>query len=157
MNNPEDPLRWPSHFPPTDPVKKFFIGVRWLGPDLHFFKEIRDQQAKRTQALMACWQTDEERKLARLVGKHFQESIGWKTDVFLPLDAFHVIAYGPRFQSIDDLLFAEAVLRIEKEIVMTLPISFWQQVMCETFGDVVRAMLQKQRELIRANNDTERR
>lgn len=139
-------MQWPAHFPPTDPVKKFFIGVRWLGPDLHFFRELRDQQAQRTNVLMVAWTTAAERELASLLGRHFRDLIGWRSNIFLPEDRFQVIAYGPRFQSMDNLLFEEALLGIEKDMGMKFEDAFWQQTVDWTFGQVVRAMLERQKE-----------
>jgi len=148
MKRPEDPLEWPAHFPPTDPVKKFFIGIRWLGPDLGFFRELRDQQAARTITLMAFWQSDDERSIALLMGKHFRRSIDWKTGVFLPQDRFCVIAYGPRFQSMgEDDFFEESLVGIHKDLGMELPDTFWQQVIESSFQDVVRAVLKKRKEV----------
>jgi hypothetical protein len=139
MKRPDEPLTWPSHFPPTDPVKKFFVGLRWLGPDLSFFKELCDQQAARTTTLMASWPTHEEREIALLMGKRFQHSIGWKTEVFLPQDDFRVIAYGPRFQSMDgDVLFEDSLDEIKKDLRTDLPDHIWQQIAERAFQDVER-------------------
>jgi hypothetical protein len=151
MKRPDEPLFWPAHYPPTDPVKKFFIGIRWLGPDLSFFKELRDQQAARVNGLMACWPTNEEHEVALIMGKHFQRSIGWKTPFFLPNDRFIVIAYGPRFQSMDAYVeFEESVADIKKDLQMDSSDGIWQQIAElafqdaeRTFQDVVRILLKK--------------
>jgi hypothetical protein len=50
-----DPLVFPPHFPPTTRWKRFFQGVRWLGPDLTFFKMLKRQQANRLQNQMEVW------------------------------------------------------------------------------------------------------
>ena len=147
MKRPEDPLEWPSHFPPTDAVKKFFIGVRWLGPDLRFFRELCDQQAARTTTLMAAWPTVEERAIALLMGRHFRHSIGWKSEVFLPYDRVCVIAYGPRFVTMDNDFFEESLVGIRKDLCMDLPDAFWQQTVEWCFQDVVRAVLKRQEEV----------
>ena len=145
MKRPEEPLVWPAHFPPTEPVKKFFIGLRWLGPDLRFFKDLRKQQAGRIADHMAVWPTDEERDMALLMGKHFRHSIAWRTEFFLPPDHFKVIAYGPRFQSMDDMLFEEASLGIETDIGLKLADAFWQETIGWSFEDVVKAVIKKRK------------
>ena len=48
-------LVFPEHFPPATRWKKFFIGVRWLGPDLSFFKDLKAQQAARSADSMHAW------------------------------------------------------------------------------------------------------
>ncbi len=40
-------LQIPEHFPPKAAWKRFFIGVRWLGPDLSFFKAMKTEQGQR--------------------------------------------------------------------------------------------------------------
>ena len=141
---PEDPLEWPVYFPPTDPVKKFFIGLRWLGPDLSFFEELRHLQAARTIVHMSSWPTNEERDIALRMGKHFQRSIGWKTEYFLPNDRFCVVAYGPWFQSMDgDDLFEDAVVGIRKELRADLPDDFWRQTYEWNLQEVVCEILKK--------------
>jgi hypothetical protein len=55
MDAPEIPSVWPDDFPPTDPVKKFFYGIRWLGPDISFFKGLRRQQALRNEKLLSTY------------------------------------------------------------------------------------------------------
>jgi len=144
MKKPDEPLEWSEHFPPTDPVKKFFIGVRWLGPDLSFFKELRNQQAGRTLDNMSVWPISEERDLALLMGKHFQSSIKWPTRFFLPDDRFYAIAHGPKFVTVDgDVFFEEALLGIEKEMGVKLPDSFWRQTADWKFRDVIQAMVKE--------------
>ena len=92
---------------------------------------------------MRNWTTDKERSVATLMGKHFRDYIGWRTETFLPNDRFQVIAYGPRFQSFDELLFEEAILGIEAEMGLKFPDSFWTQLFDSTFGDVVHAVIQE--------------
>ena len=148
MNRPEEPLEWPGHFPPTDPVKKFFIGVRWLGPDLRFFKDLKEQQAERMEDHMTLWHTTEERQMAALLGRHLSRACGWKTSVFLPEDRMHVIVYGTRFQTMDDLLFEEAVRAIERELALELTDEFWRKSAGMSFGEVVREIIRKRNKTV---------
>ncbi len=46
----------------------------------------------------------------------------------------------------DNLLFEEALLGIEKDMGMKFEDAFWQQTVDWTFGQVVRAMLERQKE-----------
>jgi hypothetical protein len=141
MSRAEEPLKWPSYFPPTNRLQRFFIGLRWLGPDLSFFRELREQQAGRDEGLMAAWTDLEEREIALEMGRCFRDWLGWPSACFLPGDHFQVIAYGPRFQSTKDLGFDGAARTIEKRLGRTLPPEFWEQRMDSQFKDVVTAVL----------------
>ena len=55
MDSSNQAIHFPDHFPPNTWMKKFFIGVRWLGPDLSFFKDIKILQANRTECMMDIW------------------------------------------------------------------------------------------------------
>ena len=100
---------------------------------------------------MASWPTNEEREIALVMGKQFQRSIGWKSEFFLPQDHLHVIANGPRFQSMDgDDLFENSLDGIKKDLRIELPDDFWQQIAERafqdaewTFWDVVGMLLKK--------------
>lgn len=139
---PEDPLRWPEDYPPTDPIKKFFIGIPFLGPDLSFFKALGKQQAARTIEHMAAWTIGEERAMALHVGRHISYAIGWKKEFFLPDDHFNAIGYGPRYKGhCDDLGFELAIELIEKDLGLTLPDEFWMQSWQLIFREVVSALI----------------
>ena len=116
MKEPEEPLVWPDDYPPTDPLKKFFLGIRWLGPDLKFFNELCQQQAGRIEENMAMWSTTAEHQTALMMGRHFRRACGWRTDFFLPDDRFSVVVYGPRFQTLETAFLEEATAGIEKEL-----------------------------------------
>ena len=79
-----DPLVFPPHFPPTTRCKKFFLGVRWLGPDLSFFKKLKRQQADRVQGQMEVWGSGKRREIAEQLSQGFKREVGWPTSVFLP-------------------------------------------------------------------------
>ena len=139
MITPDRTLQWPSHFPPRNRWKQFFIGVRWLGPDLSFFKNLRELQEKRRAEALSAWLEGEQRDVAFVMGKAFQTELGWPTPYFLPADNFHVIAYGPRFQSIDDLGFSSAAAKIERQLQRQFPKTFWKQCVHQNmlFGSVI--------------------
>ncbi|HEV8553911.1 MAG TPA: hypothetical protein VGR65_11105, partial [Casimicrobiaceae bacterium] len=83
--SPDEPLVWPSHYPPTDRWKRFFIGVRWLGPDLAFLQDFRDRQALRSQKSLETWPTAVSRRLALIVGEALvNNGVGWSTPWFVP-------------------------------------------------------------------------
>src|SRR5438093_4737062 len=98
MINPETALAWPKHFPPKGRVKRFFVGVRGLGPDLSFFRELRDLQGNRTRSVMALWPNWPARRLAFRLGALLRIAVRWPKPYFIPADHFGVAAYGPHFQ-----------------------------------------------------------
>lgn len=78
-------LHYPSDFPPTDRWKKFFIGVRWLGPDISFFADLKKVQAARSLTEMEQWGGGERQKLAEAISAALAVQLGWKSAVFLPI------------------------------------------------------------------------
>jgi len=125
--DPITPLRYPAHFPPTDPWKKFFIGVRGLGPDLSFFKDLHALQAARTDALMGAWGGGRRQELATYVSAVFARHMRWGSPYFLPEDSLEVILGGPRFSSIDTLGSVEAVNEIAEQLGIALPAASWNR------------------------------
>jgi hypothetical protein len=141
---PEAPLAWPTGFPPTSRWKKFFLGVRWLGPDVSFYRRNAARQAARTDAVMAAWTGDARRlALARAVGVAFARELGWKSAFFLPADQLRAIAAGPRFSLMDHGGFDAAVERIEREIGRRLPAEIWSTAMDGTLGELVDLLLEE--------------
>jgi len=139
---PTDALRFPSDFPPKDRWKKFFIGIRWLGPDLSFFKVLKRQQAARTNDQMHAWGGGARQEIATLISETLSRSLGWKTAVFLPQDAFAVACHGPTFDCIDgDCTLMEAIESLEKKYAVSIPITFWEDKEEATFGEVVDAIV----------------
>jgi len=55
MDRSIDPLVFPPYFPPTNRREKFFIDGRWLGPDLSFFKKLKQQQSEMIPEQMNVW------------------------------------------------------------------------------------------------------
>jgi hypothetical protein len=141
-------LTWPQHFPPTDSWKKFFYGVRWLGPDISFFKELKQSQASRTQEVMSVWTDEKQKSTVDIFGDSISRQIGWQTPYFLPKDSVAVIAYGPRFLSFDELLWEAATLDFEKKVGRKFDNKFWETIVDwndknETFGKLIYALTNK--------------
>lgn len=88
----------------------------------------------------------DERQMALLMGRHFHHAVGWRREFFLPADRFQVIAYGPRFQTVDDLGFEQAIFRIEKELGIEFEAEFWQRSFDLTFAEVVKNVLKRKTE-----------
>ena len=124
---PEQPLQYPANYPPTDRWKRFFIGVRWLGPDLSFFPALKERQAARSSALLDTWGGGIRQHFAERVGRIFAEQLHWRTPVFLPEDRMNVVLGGPTFDGTDALDAQEAVRAVEEEIGVRLPDAFWKE------------------------------
>ena len=135
-----DPLIFPPHFPPTTRWKRFFIGVRWLGPDLSFFETLKRQQASRVQSQMDVWGSGKQREIAELLAQGFNREVRWPTSVFLRNDSFQVMCNGPSFGMIDDLGSIAAIKRVEKHYGIRIPNSFWADHEKSTFGEIVEAL-----------------
>lgn len=135
---------WPDHYPPKGGWKLFFIGLRWLGPDLSFFHELADRQSRRNEACMNAWKSDVERRLANLIGQCFRDAkMGWKGSYFVPADRFAVMVTGPRYQAMDDLAADAALNEIERKIGRSFPDEFWEHATKLSFGEVVRELLER--------------
>jgi len=140
---PEDALRWPEGFPPESRWKRFFVGVRRLGPDVTFFRKLRDQQAARTPDLMKQWKGDpRRRRTAEVLGKAFQAHLRWSTPYFLPADEFSAIAAGPRFSLVDHGDLQWAVEEAERRLDGPAPDEFWAKARGMTLGEVVDGYIQ---------------
>ena len=135
-----DPLVFPPHFPPTTRREKFFVGVRWLGPDLSFFKMLKRQQADRVQSQMEVWGSGKRREIAELLAHGFMREVGWPTSVFLPDDSFQVMCNGPSFGMLDDMGSVAVIQQIEKHYGVRIPNSFWAGREHATFGEIVEAL-----------------
>ncbi|MFC4763571.1 hypothetical protein [Dyella koreensis] len=140
---PSEPLRYPDHYPPTDRWKKFFIGVRWLGPDLSFFEHLRQQQASRTAELMDIWGGGERQSLALAAGGIFSRYLHWTSPYFIPDDPLSVVAGGPRFGVIDsDIDIGDALGEIEEMLGAPLGSAFWRDAATCTMGELVDRLLE---------------
>ena len=123
---PGEPLQYPHDFPPTRGWKRFFMGVRWLGPDLSFFKELRSAQAARSLALMEIWGGGERQALASHVGAAFSAQCRWSTPYFLPNDSVSTVAGGPSFGWLDNTDVRAAIGAIEETADVKMGDSFWE-------------------------------
>lgn len=138
---PDQPLRYPPHYPPTDRWKKFFIGVRWLGPDLSFFSQLRSQQGSRTASSLDIWGGGDRQALAAMIGEVLSTRIRWPSPYFVPGDHVSVAFGGPEFQSMDGDLGAENALRdIEERLGVPLGRTFRDLTNLATLGDLVDAL-----------------
>ncbi len=155
MKTPNEALEYPPHYPPTDRWKKFFIGVRWLGPDLSFFKNLKQQQGSRTSDCMKSWGSNERKDLATAFGCALKEWLRWPTPYFIPEDKFLVIAGGTKFQMVDSLELEGALREVEKYLGMRLPDSFWQASINRTFGEVVDEILRRKERAQQVNEGDE--
>jgi len=141
-------LIWPPGFPPTDPWKKFFYGVRWLGPDISFFKELKQLQASRTRDVMTAWPDEKQRNVALVFGSIIRRHAGWKTPYFIPADKAVVIAYGPRLLEFEELPLEIAIPDFEDQIGGKFDNKFWEKVVDwndknATFGELINKVVEK--------------
>ena len=120
-------LTWPQHFPPTDPWKKFFCGVRRLGPDLYFFKELKQLQASRTQEVMTAWLDEKQRELALIFGEIIRQHAGWETPYFIPVDKAVVITNGPRLLEYEVPPLEMAISDFEDQVERKFDDGFWRE------------------------------
>ena len=140
--DPAAPLRYPSGYPPTGARERFFIGVRWLGPDLSFFGRLRAQQKARSAALLDLWGGGARQRAARVIGAILARRLRWPGPCFLPDDAFAVVCGGPRFGALDIEYDAEdAIGEIEARFGIAMPACFWEGTTTQTLGEVVDALL----------------
>lgn len=141
MKSPNESLEYPPHYPPTERWKKFFIGVRWLGPDLSFFKDLKRQQGSRSSECMSAWKSTEQKELANIFGNACKKLLRWPTPYFLPDDKFEVIIGGPKFDMIDCFEFEEIIETIEEHIGYKIPDDFWKFSETKTLGRVFTEIL----------------
>ena len=136
----ETPLTWPDHDPPRSRWKKFFIGVRILGPDRLFFAELKRLQARRTAEVMESWANDAEKRLALAIGDTISATHGWMKPYFVPGDCFAVILNGPRYDPVDYGDRDAATEEIQSKLNRVFPDEFRMAPMQKTLGEVVREM-----------------
>ena len=134
---PEDPLVYPGHYPPRDRWQQFFLGVRWLGPDLSFFEGLRLQQSARTALVMEAWTDAAHREMASAVGRILHECLRWPTPYFVPSDRWLVMCGGPAFDMIDVGDLTAAISAIELHLCSKLQQDFWSSVREKAFGEIV--------------------
>lgn len=139
---PDQPLQYPPHYPPTDPWERFFIGVRWLGPDLSFFKALAAQQRSRSPGLLDRWGGGERQRVATQVGVIMARHLGWPNPYFLPGDSVAVVAGGPRFDAMDrDLDVEETIAELQETLGVAMPKAFWQDAGPLTLAELVDQLM----------------
>ena len=127
MRDSGDPIAFPPNFPPKSGWDKFFIGVRWLGPDLSFFQDFQERQELRSESLMSVWHDDKLRRLAIEFGISLKRHLHWKSIYFLPDDTLAAVLHGPKFEQIGgDQDAKDAVEEFQERIGLSAPISFWE-------------------------------
>jgi hypothetical protein len=139
--HPGEPLQYPSHYPPTDKWKRFFIGVRWLGPDLSFFKDLRSAQASRTLESMSAWGGGDRRLLVTEIGVALARYCRWPTPYFLPQDKVSVVVGGPKFAAADDTDVHDVIGAIEEIADVKMGAAFWEASGSGTLGELVDQLL----------------
>jgi len=139
--HPGEPLQYPSHYPPTDRWKRFFIGLRWLGPDLSFFKTLRSTQASRNSSTMSAWGGGDRQALASDVGIAFSRYCRWPTPYFLPGDVVSVVVGGPKFAAVDDADVEDVIGAVEEISDVKMGAAFWEACGSITVGELVDQLL----------------
>ncbi|WP_421567342.1 hypothetical protein [Stenotrophomonas sp. PD6] len=133
-----DVLTYPPHYPPRQRWARFFIGVRWLGPDLSFFTALKSLQGSRAAQQMDQWGGGARQRIATVVGEAFARQLRWPSPWFLPGDRLEVIVGGPRFASMDTQQdIANALGEIQQMLGVALPRSYWEIASARTLGEVV--------------------
>jgi hypothetical protein len=136
------PLKFPPHFPPSNGWKKFFIGVRWLGPDLSFFKDLKATQAARTADCMEAWQGSQAKTVASLISRVLSKQLGWKAPYFIPEDSAEVAFHGPSFDFTDPGAAFDAVVEaLDLELGMRPSKEFWQAQSGVSMSQLVAGLL----------------
>jgi len=137
----DQPLHYPAHYPPTNRWQRFFIGVRWLGPDLSFFKLLQSAQASRTRETMDAWGGGDRQSLATEVGIALAMQCGWPTPYFVPEDHVAVIVGGPEFGATDGTDVDNAIGAIEEVAGVKMGTAFWWSSGSRSLGYVVDQLL----------------
>ncbi len=138
----DPPLRYPAHYPPTTWRHRFFIGVRWLGPDLGFFKQLACQQGSRSPTTMDQWGGGVRQHVAAEIGVILAHRLRWGSTYFLPDDSVAVVFGGPDFGVIDvDLDVDDALSEIAETLAVKLPTHFWQQHTTATMAGLVDGLV----------------
>lgn len=140
--SPASALRYPPGYPPRGGRERFFIGVRWLGPDLSFFARLAARQKARDADMLELWGGGARQQAARMIGAIFMHRLHWPGPYFLPDDAVEVIGGGPRFASLGNEGELERTIHdIHASFGITMPARFWQDAGALTLGELVDALL----------------
>jgi len=120
-----DALMFPDHFPPKTRWKKFFVGVRGLGPDLSFFDDLKQRQAARSLDEMRVWGGGMRQAIAEFVSQEIGYRQRWSTAVFLPQDSLAVAMNGPRYNEMDDFIHEDMLGVVNETYGIALPADYW--------------------------------
>ena len=134
-------LNYPAHFPPSDGWGRFFLGVRWLGPDLSFFSQIASLQRARTLKSMDEWGGGERQSTAMLLGSILARRLRWPTPYFLPDDSVAVVVGGPKFGGVDSVDLSDSIGEIEEQLGIKPGPAFWEASGSSTLGGLVDGLL----------------
>lgn len=80
---------------PKSPIRKFFMGISWIDPNVRNFREMGRIQAQRTREDMDCWEYPEEKELALAAGYVLMRCARWQKPYFFPGDSWGVMWLGP--------------------------------------------------------------
>jgi hypothetical protein len=130
-------LRWPEGYPPKSGFDKFFLGVRWIGPDLSFFGDLKALQAARQPEAMSVWGGGKRQAVAERIAGQMHKGLKWPTAVFLPGDSWQVICNGPKFDIFDEFVAVAAIDDFEDHYRVKVPRDFWEKRDESTFGEIV--------------------
>jgi hypothetical protein len=137
-----DVLAYPPHYPPRQRWARFFVGVRWLGPDLSFFPALKALQGKRSAQQMDQWGGGARQRIATVVGAALARQLQWPSPWFLPGDSVEVIFGGPRFASMDTQQdIANALGEIQQTLGVALPRRYWESAGARTLAEVVDRLM----------------
>lgn len=135
--HPGQPLQYPPHYPPSTRWKRFFTGVRGLGPDLAFFDTLRAAQGARAAEFLSGWGDADRQRLASDVGSILATHCNWPSPYFLPEDSFAVIAGGSTFGWADETDVGDAVSALGEYFGTRMPQGFWDEAGSSTLGQVL--------------------
>jgi len=126
MNESPSPLFWPEHFPPENRWDSFLMGIPALGPDLSFFKDLMQNQADRTEEVMAAWSDERERRVALSLGERLQKQWGWKKPYFIPADQMLAVVCGPDFWAYFESDLSDVFEEFNEQLGKRLKPEFWE-------------------------------
>lgn len=84
----DESIFYSNDFPLTTLWNKFSLGVRWLGPDLCFFKDLKADQSSRVQEQMKAWGKGLRREIAEKIGETLRRRFGRHSTIFLSEEIF---------------------------------------------------------------------
>ena len=141
MDTPASPLSFPDHYPPKTKWGEFFLGVRWIGPDLSFLRSWRDQQAARDPSLISLWGGGTRQEVVQVIGRRAKQSLRWKSEIFVPQDQFSAVIHGPTFGWGDDYPLMSLSDDLQDVFGVPIPRECWDLNGGATLGEVVDTLV----------------